>query len=204
MSELSIDWLKGRLLPSQLPRIVLNAFVHRRESQAVFSQFRYPKRGGFFSFFDPLYEGIDISFGHRAQQIDAKAKKIVFENGRTIDYEACASSLPLPALIGMIKNCPLAIREAAKKLAFTKLLCVNIVLSRPNMTDKHWFYVYDSDIDICRVSVPTNLCRNERSQQVTGLQAEIFRSGTESMAVAPLVEKAVLDMSRMMGFDAKK
>jgi hypothetical protein len=40
--------------------------------QAVFAQFRYPARGGFFGFFEPLYAGVDVCLGQRAVEVDAR------------------------------------------------------------------------------------------------------------------------------------
>ena len=157
MTQLSTDWLSGRLLPSQFLKIILNSFIKKRDRQAVFSSFRYPKSYGFFGFFKDKYEGLSIQYNHKVTEIDWQKKTIVFENGRTAAYEHCVSSMPVTELIQCIKDVPQSVRHAASLLKATQLLCVNIVVNRPQLTPKHWFYIYDQDIPASRVSIPTNL-----------------------------------------------
>ena len=101
----------------------------------------------------------------------------------------------------MIPDAPPAIRAAAAKLRYIKLLCVNMVVCREHLTDAHWFYIYDPDVDVSRVKVISNLTPNAVPPGTTALQCEIYRRGDESMDVSALQVKAARDVARILGFE---
>jgi protoporphyrinogen oxidase len=198
--RLATDWLGGRLLPSQLPRIVRGALGLPDDSQAVFARFRYPARGGFFGFFAPLYRGLDVRYGERAVEVDARRRTVSFASGRTEQFDSLVSTIPLPKLIGIVKDTPADVRAAAGRLRHTQLLCVNMIIDRPRLTDCHWFYVYDQDVEAARVSVPSNLAPGCVPAGRTAIQAEVFRRDDEPLDPALLVERTVAQIGRLLGF----
>ncbi len=201
MDVLATDWLGGRLLPSQLPRIIRGAFEAQAEQQSTFNIFRYPARGGFFGFFEPLYADIDVTHNARAVEVDPAGKLVTFHTGRTEHYDHLASSMPLPELIRITKDVPAALRELAAGLRHTQLLCVNILVKKPQLTNNHWFYIYDEDIDVARVSVPSNLSGESLPPEWTALQAEVFRRDDEALPIDVLLERAAAQVARILDFN---
>lgn len=201
MESMATDWLKGRLLPSQIPRIIAGACSREEEKQTTFAQYRYPAEGGFYAFFQPFYDEINVTCNERAVEICPREKMVTFDSGRREYYNMLVSSLPLPDFINMIKDVPSSVREASALLHHTQLLCVNIVIERPRLTEKHWFYIYDSDIEATRVSVPSNFISPVKNSAVTALQAEIFRRWDETFEVDDLVERTIRDMGKLLKFD---
>lgn len=199
--NLATDWLGGRLIPPMLPRIIKGAFMPVPEEQAVFSRFHYPARGGFFQFFAGLYDHTNLICGERAVAIDAARKNARFASGRVESYDALASSIPLPDLVRMIDNAPLEIRRCADELRCTQLLCVNMIVKRPRLSDCHWFYIYDRAIEAARVSLPSNLAPGSLADDRTALQAEIFRRDDEEVDIDSLVEKTIAQMGALFGFE---
>jgi protoporphyrinogen oxidase len=198
--ELATDWLGGRLLPSQLPRIVRGALGLPDEEQAVFARFHYPRRGGFYGFFSPLADGLNLCLNERAAEIDTEQRRIRFHSGRVEFYEHLASSIPLPTLAAITMDLPNDLREAARRLRHTRLLCVNLVVARPWLTDCHWFYCYDAALDAARVSVPSNLAPGSVPADCTALQAEVFRLPDESLVVDEIVERTVAQLGALLQF----
>lgn len=201
MGDLGTDWLGGRLMPSQLDRVVAGAFGVPAPGQAVFARFRYPRAGGFFGFFAPLYDGLPIAYGERAVELDTTRRTVTFASGHKEHYDALASSIPLPDLIAITADAPGELRAAARRLRHTQLLCVNLIVDRPALTDCHWFYVYDGDIDAARVSVPSNLAPGSVPPGRTALQAEVFRRDDEPLDVDALTERVTRQLGRLLGFD---
>ncbi|HMP90918.1 MAG TPA: FAD-dependent oxidoreductase [Kiritimatiellia bacterium] len=204
MSEMDIDWLAGRLLPSQLERIKQGAFHEADEKQSVFSEFYYPARGGFFAFFEKFYRDVDVRCGHKVSGLRLKDKTITFTGGEQVHYDRCISTIPLPDLIQCMDDVPDAIRSAAKTLRHTQMLVVNMVVNKPALVPHHWFYIYDSDIDVSRVKVMSNLIPESMPSGKTVLQTEIFRRDDETLDVEPLKRKAVIDMGYILGFDSDR
>lgn len=198
-SELSTDWLGGRLIPSDLPNVIRGALGEPVDAQASFASFHYPTAGGFFGFFDTMYSSVDVERGHKAVEIDVGRRQIHFSNGAVCGYDDLASSIPLPDLIRMIPDAPGSVRDAAGRLHHTKLLCVNVVVSVPNLTDLHWCYVYDDDIPAARISFPSNL--SPRNSSSTAIQAEVFRDHREPWNPQALFEETLNSLANMFGFN---
>jgi protoporphyrinogen oxidase len=200
MKELATDWLGGRLLPSVLPRIVRGAFVKQEETQTAFARFHYPARGGFARFFQSLYEDLDIQYGQSVAEIDLETRTLSFNSGRSESFEFLASSVPLPRMVSIIKDPPASVREAASRLRHTKLLCVNLLVSKPDLVDHHWCYLYDPEIHAARVSFPSLLAPKSVEPGITAIQAEIFRRHDETWNIRELTEKTARQMAALFGF----
>lgn len=205
MAEMDIDWLAGRLLPSQIERIRQGAVGEVDEKQSVFSSFHYPASGGFFAFFEKFYREQNIKLGCRVVKVDASGKTITFSNGEMVGYDKLISTIPLNELVKcMGDNVPEQIQRDAQSLRHTQMLGVNMVINKPALVPYHWFYVYDSDIDVSRVKVMSNLIPGSLPEGKTVLQTEIFRRDDEGMAIEPLKKKVVEDMGRILGFDPER
>lgn len=203
MEDMATDWLPGRLLPADARR-VLGAASSGSDDQPVFAAFRYPARGGFYAFVQPLYDRIDVRCGHRACGIDPRGREVVFENGVCEAYETLVSTIPLPDLVGMIPDAPSEVRAAAVVLRNLQEVCVNVVLSKPSPMPYHWFYVYDHDVECSRITLVSNVAPASVGGARTALQAEVFRRADEPMPAAELAEKAVAGLARILGFDAAR
>lgn len=200
MAELATDWLGGRLLPSQVANIVAGAQGPAEEKQAVFRTFRYPRRGGFFAMLERLDDGVDLHLNKRAVRVDAAKRIVAFADGAEESYGALVSTIPLPELVGMIPDAPADMRAAAAKLRALRQYCVNFVVNRENLSPANWFYVYDPEIEISRVSFPFSLSGEQNGR--TAIQAEIFRPQSASPDESALLEKAVADLGRLLKFPA--
>lgn len=204
MEDLATDWLGGRLIPSVIANIIHGAFSSQKEKQASFAKFHYPTQGGFFSFFKALYDDIDVRYNERAVQLDVDSKEIIFESGRKDHYEILASSIPLPDIVAAIKEVPASIADAAALLRYTKLLCVNMIVRRPGISKNHWCYIYDHEINPARVSFPSNLSPNSITNDISTLQAEIFRRDDEDWDIDSLIGITVEQMAKLFKFDVNR
>lgn len=200
MAELGTDWLGGRLLPSQVTNIVAGAQGAVEEKQAVFRTFRYPRRGGFFAMLAHLADGVDVRLNKRAAQVDARQRTVAFADGTEEGYDALVSTIPLPELAGMIPDAPADVRAAAEKLRALRQYCVNLVVDRERLSPANWFYVYDPEIEISRVSFPYSLSGEQTGK--SAIQAEIFQPQAARPDEGALLEKAVADLGRLLKFPA--
>lgn len=201
MQEMDIDWLAGRLLPTQFNRIIHGAIAPLDEKQSVFSSFHYPERGGFFAFFEKMYTGVDVRLNAQVSNVNTKEKVVCFHDGRSAHYDRLVSTIPLNDLIRAISNAPDSIRKDAGTLRHTQLIGVNIVVNKPNLVPYHWFYIYDEDIDVSRVKVLSNIIPSGLPPGKTVLQAEVFRRDDEVFDPVALKNKAVKDLGRILGYD---
>src|SRR5262249_35030042 len=140
----------------------------------------------------------------RAVEINPHSKSIRFSSGRREHYEVLASSIPLPVLAKLVVGAPSAVLDAADRLRATQLTCVNLIIDRPALTDCHWFYLYDDEIDAARVSVPGNLSPTSVPPGRTALQAEIFSLDGETPDPKSAVKRTVLQLSKLLRFDPRE
>jgi len=204
MSEMDTDWLAGRLLPSQLERIIHGAIAPMDEKQSVFSSFHYPARGGFFAFFEKFYRDVEVRKGFRVSGFRFQDKTISFTNGERVRFDRCINTIPLPDLIRAMDEVPDSIRADAQTLRHTQLIGLNVVVNKPALVPYHWFYVYDPDIEISRVKVLSNIIPESMPSGTTVLQTEIFRRDDETFDVASLCRKALGELGSMLGFDPER
>lgn len=195
--DLSIDWLKGRLLPVDLNRILKGSFSKDNESQAAFNYFKYPKDGGFESFFSGLYKDLPIKTDKNAVEISLKHKTVKFSDGTMTGYSKLVSSISLKELCDISIDLPSELKELSKKLFYLNLIQINIITKKISEKFKgvHWFYVYDKDIDISRISLLHNVKGIEDSNPI--IQAEIFRRNDENYNMDSIVEKGVNDLMKI-------
>ena len=204
MQELATDWLAGRLLPSQVERIIAGALAPCEEQQATFAKFHYPAKGGIYSFFKPLFEAMDAHYNAAALEIDLSRREVAFSDGSKDQYETLASSIPLPELVRIIKDVPVAIKTASEQLRHIQLICINMLINRSNVSPYHWFYIYDNIFEASRVSAPGNLSPASVPEGKSALQAEVYRRHDESCEIDLIVEKTVEDIGRVLGFKAEE
>jgi len=201
MDTLAVNWLRGRVLAPQLDRIIRGALMAREEDQTVFQSFHYPKSGGFFSFFEPLYREISIQYNMQAVAVDTRQRIIRFANGAKRPYSTLVSSIPLPDLVRMLDHVPSAVSEAADGLKGTKICCINLVVQRKTLGPWHWFYIYDADIQAARVSVGSNLSPGSCPSEATSIQVEIFRRSDEAMPDESTIQRTIRQLADILEFD---
>jgi protoporphyrinogen oxidase len=182
----------------ELPRVVRGAFLAGNDRCAPVCY--YPLVGGFAGALKSLGDGIDVQCGERAVEIDAVRRQIRLESGRQEAYRALVSSIPLRNLIEMIRDVPAEFRTLARSLRWTQLLCVNLIVDRPRLTDSHWFWIYDRAIEAARVSLPGNLAPGSVPEGRTALQAEVYRREDEPLDINAVVEQTIADLGAVFGF----
>jgi protoporphyrinogen oxidase len=174
--NMTIDWLGPRLYRPDLSEVLRGALEHEPLDVFYVDEFRYPSLGGFESFMHGLFPKAEVHCDHRVTQIDPLTRSLAFANGAAASYERLISSLPLPALVPLIKGAPQDVRDAAGRLACSQSVVVNIGLNRPIESKAQWSYFYDEDIPFARVSYRTALSPHAAPPGCGAMQAEIYFS----------------------------
>lgn len=194
---MGIDWLSGRLINIDKEKIISGLFSKPLESQAVFNRFKYPKQGGFESFFSHLYNDVPVELNHNVERIDIENKVIDFSDKPSIKYDKLASSLPLNILVKRLHPPRKDLISLVDRLKYLNLIQINLVLKpkgTSQLSNADWFYIYDENIDISRVSLLNNVRGVSKNLIV---QAEIFRRNDELKDVQSLVTKGISDLLRI-------
>ena len=175
-ANMNTDWIGPRLYRPKLEEVFRGALQAKSEDVHYISGFRYPTRGGFAAYLEPLKKIADINLSHKVISIDPKQRLLHFANGVTAPYDNVVSSIPLPELIPMIKGAPKDILEAAERLSCSEAVIVSLGIDRPDLVDAHWSYFYDRDIFFTRLSTPHLQSIHNVPPGCGSLQAECYYS----------------------------
>lgn len=174
--NLTTDWLGPRIYQPDLEEVLRGALSDSTPDVHYIPDFRYPTHGGFVSYLDMFAKKADIRTGHRVTVIDLDEKVLSFSRGSKEPFEKLVSSIPLPALIPLIKQAPPEVREAASLLSCSQVVLVNIGLNRPNISDNQWTYFYDDEFPFSRLSFPHTFSPHVAPEGCGSIQAEIYFS----------------------------
>lgn len=199
MDHLTAEWIGPRMYRPTLEDL-LHGAINQSLTEAHYIQtYRYPSHGGFASYLDPFMKRFDVRLEHCVTRIDARSRTVVFSNGVVQPYSAVISSIPLPELIPLIDAAPESVREAARRLAFTTVVLVNIGLNRSDISNAATTYFYDEDIIFSRINLPHMFAASNAPDGCGSIQAEVYFSDKyKPLNVDPssLVEDVLRDLSR--------
>lgn len=175
-SNLSTDWLGSRLYQPKLDEVIYGMLSPDTKDVHYVSGFRYPKKGGYVSFMKGIEDTSNINYSHKLTSVSLRHKELTFNGSVTKNYDQIISSLPLKTLVPLIKEAPKEVKDAAKLLSNTQCVLVNLGIDRENVHPYDWTYFYDEDINIVRLSSPSNFSKNNVPAGCSSLQAEIYFS----------------------------
>jgi protoporphyrinogen oxidase len=157
-----------RVAKLNLRDIVLRILGIKADPAAYFTEYMYPRAG-----ISTLYEnmaarareqGTDILLNSTVTAVEHGDNRVVAvryqEDGQTrrIECDGVVTTLPLPALVGMMEPAlPQAVAAHARRLHYRSMRLINIVLGRDRLTDFHWVYLSDRRFRCNRMSEQKNV-----------------------------------------------
>ena len=192
--NMSTAWLGPRLYRAKLDEVLVGAVSAETPHVHYVDHVRYPSYDGFVSYLSLLPKRTQINLGHKLVRLDPSSRELHFANGVVAGYDAVISSVPLTELVPMIIGAPTAVVEAAKKLACTSCVMVNLGINRTDLSEGQWTYYYDRDICFTRLSFPHMFSPHTAPPGCGSIQAEVYFSqkyrplkGSPEDYVAPVI-----------------
>jgi protoporphyrinogen oxidase len=197
--QLGTDWIGQRMRRADLTEVLRGAMAERAPNTYYISKMRYPLRGGYRAFIEPLIDAAAIRTGARVVAIDPGRREVTLAGEETISYRSLVSTLPLPNLIAMMRDVPPAVRADAETLFATRVDLISVALRRPEVSPSLWFYIYDQDILAARVYSPSWKSADNVPPGCSSLQWEIYSSSRRPLtaSVAEITENCLAAMERM-------
>jgi len=178
-SKLSTTWIGNRMRRAEVDEILFGAFTAETPNTYYTKEMRYPKKGGYRAFIEPLIAESKIEYNHQACHIDPENKIVTFTNGQLVQYTTLVSSIPLPVLVSITHNAPEKVRKTAETLVATSIDLISVGFNKPIIKDL-WFYIYDEDILASRAYSPSVKSIENVPEGCSSLQFEIYSRGTQS------------------------
>lgn len=175
-TNMTTDWLGPRLYRPKLEEVLRGAMEHEPLEVFYVNEFRYPSSGGFEGFIEGFYDKANTFVNHEVVRIDMNARSLLFKDGSSTTFDKLISSIPLPEMIPLISDVPSDVRDAARKLAATQVVVVNIGINREIDSRPQWSYFYDEDIPFARISYRRKLAPRAVPAGCDAVQAEIYFS----------------------------
>ena len=198
-ANMSTEWLGPRMYRPSLQELLRGALAPWKPEVHYITHFRYPKQGGFLSYLRPFPQVADIRLQHEAVSIDPKARGVRFSNGTAIAYDKLVSSIALPALLPMIAGAPADVVSAARRLACSTCVLVNVGVDRAELSEGQITYIYDEDICFTRLSFPHMLSATNAPPGCGSIQAEVYYSDKyRPLDTQPdvLIDRVIADLRR--------
>jgi protoporphyrinogen oxidase len=183
--QLGINWIGNRMRRAQVNEVLLGAMTSETPNTYYLGEVRYPKRGGYRAFIEPMIDKVAPATGYRAREIHPDARVVVFDNNERRRYTHLISTIPLPRLIDITDDVPATVRSDAATLFATEVDLISVGFSRPDVAQHLWFYVYDRDILASRVHSPSLMSAANAPKGGSSLQFEIYSSCRRPMALGP-------------------
>lgn len=197
--NMSTDWLGPRIYRPSLEEVLRGALSPSAPNIHYITHFRYPTEGGFAAYLRKFLPMGDIKLGHELVALDPVARELSFRNGHRTRYDAVVSSIPLTEIVPMIAGTPPDVLAAAKRLACSTCVLVNIAVDREDLSDAHMTYFYDQDICFTRLSFPHMLSPSNVPPGTGSIQAEVYYSSKyRPLDVTPesLIEPVIADLKK--------
>lgn len=196
-SELGTDWLGssvgGRILRPSLAQVVRGALEEANQDLSYYTDFCYPREGGFERVLSPLRAGVHaLRLGCGAVRIETGTRRLELADGSSRDFGKLISSIPLPTLVSLIVDAPREIQEAADQLLWTSLRCVSFGVARPGLGRGHWNYFYDERVPFFRASFPYKYAAGNAPSGCSSVTCEVAYSKR-----LPLDEKGLVERCRV-------
>ena len=203
--ELTCVWAGERISRPTLKQVINGSLGLQEESGHYFTEFRYPKLGGYSSysnFCQKERDKIEINLNHKITQIDLQKKILYFDKQPEIHFEdTLVSSLPLPEFVRLCSNVPEEVYKSVNLLKCTSIALINIALNESPRIPYYWCYVYDQDIIFPRLTMYSNLSEFNSPSGCTALQVEIPYTDIFRLPKIDIIKKVIDDLASMKIID---
>jgi UDP-galactopyranose mutase len=200
LSEMSHDWLSGRVPKPRLEEIIAGAIKPGIKNMGPNAYFGYPLRGGFQALVDGWSNLLDVDTIRTRSEVTSisiRRRTVTVNGSEEIGFKRLITTMPLPELVRRFEDAPDDIRAAGQSLQHTSILCVFIGLDRAGITDKHWIYYPEPDLFFHRIFVQGNASPFNQPPGCSNYIAEISYRGDRVATKDVAIEKTLESLERV-------
>ncbi len=193
--KMNYDWVERRIPQPEIGDILDGALHESKLRSGLNKEFWYPISGGIEALPRSFLPYIDkINLNMEVTKISVDRREVEFNHGEIIDYNILVSTLPLPEVVKLIEDVPEGVKRAANDLEYNSIICVNLGIDRPNITDKHWVYFHEEDFVFHRISFPMNFSPKTTPTGKSSLSTEISYSKYKKVDKKNIVGRVIQDL----------
>jgi protoporphyrinogen oxidase len=158
LAAMDFNWIAERVSLISIEKILRNVILNEDDTGwGPNNQFKFPLHGGiggFFNYFQPFVEK-NVHFRHQPETIDMDDQTIVFNTGKTDQYDVLINTTPLDRFITLLhsrKEDTLKLQQRAGCLSHNGVYAIGIGLRMPIDTTKCWVYFPEENIPFYRMT----------------------------------------------------
>lgn len=192
--ELGTKWVGNRLYKPTIEEVESGSKTEFTPNAYYAKEMRYPEKGGYKTFLNPMVDGLAIQTNATITSIDLENKQVFINDSESYQFSNLISSLPLPEICKLIKNIPNHVFLASQKLNYTSGYLISLGFNKPDIANKLWFYIYDKDILPARVYSPSLKSPENVPSGCSSLQAELYYNKGQKLNLSDeeIMEQTIL------------
>lgn len=192
LRRMSREWVQERIADSEPDHV--RQHEQTRRPLKVGSQVAYPAEGGFVEIFRALAgQSGPIEYGQLVCGIDPKAKTVMTASGAVWSWDRLVSTMPLPALLRAIRDCPKELIDAADRLEFVSLKILMVLIGKNLENEPQRVYVAEPDVPAHKISFNHTSSPTLRRRSTHAIMCEIAHSPEKPLAAEADLERTILD-----------
>ncbi|NCC51470.1 MAG: hypothetical protein EOM20_09675 [Spartobacteria bacterium] len=198
LDEITLDWM-GKFIPRPSYEQALNGSLKPAEKcMGQNARFMYPKRGGIQAVCDGFLPRIHpVELGRCITGIDLKAKTLEINGTQTVGYERVVSTLPLPVLVGCLKDAPPEVVEANARLQWNEEYIISVAVDKPSLTDRHRIYCSGEELIFHKLAFFSSYAPEMSPSGKCAVSTEVIFSERRPVDRANIEERVVHDLRAM-------
>ena len=178
LTRLATDWTGERMAGSTNAHEHFLAQGGARTPLQADTQVAYPARGGYGEIFRALALRIPrLRFGESVAQIDTRGRSLATARGERLRWENIVSTLPLPALLGLLTNVPAPLARAVDRLVALPVTLVMIALKTRLETRMQRVYCAGDEMPGHKIVLNHNSSNYLRALPRHGILVEVSNAG---------------------------
>ena len=174
LDRMSSEWVEWSIPVPSLDEVIGGVLGLENPRMGYSAQFLYPEEGGIEVLpkaFLPYIK--NPHFNKRLTAIDLKERKAWFDDNSSVKYDYLVSTIPLPELLGIIRDLPDSIAALRKGLRHVSVLDINLGIDSDDVSDQHWVYFPEPEIPFYRVGVYSNFSSDITPSKGSSLYVEV-------------------------------
>jgi len=179
-STMDFNWIGRRVPTPDVERIVAGALHDDVDQVGATAEFWYPRHGGIEALPRALGERVgSVSLGAELERLEPAHRRFTLRGGETVEFDHAVFTLPLSNLVRLVPDLPPRVRRACEGLRYQGILCIDLGVDRPHLSDYHWVYYYEDGFPFHRLSYPANFSPANVPAGKSSISLEVaFRAGS--------------------------
>ncbi|HOW28838.1 MAG TPA: FAD-dependent oxidoreductase [Elusimicrobiota bacterium] len=173
-SRLTAEWCGPFVPQPRLEDVLAGALTDQTKGFGYNVKFFYPRRGGIQAFSTALARPLDdVRYSSDVRKIMWKEKRLILSSGEEIPYRCLVSTMPLTDLVERLEPSVNSLSQAARRLKWTSVMCLNLGVDRPRVSDRSWVYFPEKEFVFYRVGFPVTFSRFVAPAECSSLYVEV-------------------------------